>query len=180
MTRFMNFSLAGLMMLAVTLPASATDIFCTVAGTVQGTFQGDPATRGNTAQIAVYSLTQELKVPFDAATGQSTGRRQHSPLTIVKELDKSSPQFFTAAATNEVLKSVTCTLSRSSFNGQARAYFKIALTNATIVEIKDSGNGVNGAAQGDERERISFSYQKIELTDLESNTTAVDDWVSAG
>jgi type VI secretion system secreted protein Hcp len=179
MTRFMNFSLAGLMILAVALPASATDIFCTVVGTVQGTFQGDPATHGSTTQIAVYSLTQELKVPFDAATGQSTGKRQHSPLTIVKELDKSSPLFFTAAATNEVLKSVTCTLSRS-FSGQARAYFKIALTNATIVEIKDSGNGVNGAAQGDERERISFSYQKIELTDLESNTTAIDDWVSAG
>jgi type VI secretion system secreted protein Hcp len=147
---------------------------------VQGTFQGDPATGGSTTKIAVYSLTQELRVPFDAATGQITGKRQHSPLTIVKELDKSSPLFFTAAATNEVLKSVTCTLSRSFFNGQARAYFKIALTNATVVEIKDSGNGVNGAAQGDERERISFSYQKIELTDLDSNTTAVDDWISAG
>src|SRR3984893_6882447 len=133
MSRFTYFSVAGLMLLAVALPASATDIFCTVVGTVQGTFQGDPATRGITTQIAVYSLTQELKVPFDAATGLSSGKRQHSPLTIVKELDKSSPQFFTAAATNEVLKSVTCTLSRSSFNGQTRPYFKIALTNATIV-----------------------------------------------
>lgn len=179
MTRFMRFSLAGMMMLAA-LPASATDIFCTVVGTVQGAFQADPATRASPTQIAVYSLTQELTVPFDAATGQSTGKRQHSPLTIVKELDKSSPQFFTAAATNEVLKSVTCTLYRNSFNGQTRAYFKIALTNATIVEIRDSGNGVNGAVQGDERERIAFSYQKIELTDLDSNTTAVDDWSSAG
>jgi len=180
MTRFINCSLAGLVLLAAALPASATDIFCTVVGAKQGTFQGDPATGGNTTQIAVYSLIQELKVPFDAATGQITGRSQHSPLTIVKELDKSSPQFFDAAATNEVLKSVTCTLSRSSANGQARPYFKFALTNATVVEIKDSGNGVNGTSQGDERERISFSYQRIELTDLNSNTTAIDDWISAG
>jgi len=43
---------------------------------------------------------------------------------------------------------------------------------------KDSGDGVNGAAHGDERERISFVYQKIELTDLDSNTTAADDWSS--
>lgn len=179
MTRFTNCSLIGLMMLAVALPASATEISCIVVGTLQGPFQGDPATGGNTTQIAVYSLTQELKVPFDTASGQITGKQQHSPLTIVKELDKSSPQFFTAAATNEVLKSVTCTLSRISSNGQVRAYFKFALTNATIVEIKDSGNGVNGTGQGDERERISFSYQKIELTDLNSNSTAVDDWNSA-
>jgi type VI secretion system secreted protein Hcp len=180
MTRFMNVFLAGLTLWAVALPASATDIFCTVVGTVQGTFQGDPATRGTPNQIAVYSLTQELKVPFDASTGQVTGRRQHSPVTIVKELDKSSPLFFAAAATNETLKSVTCTMSRSSAAGQVRPYFKIVLTNATIVEVRDSGNGVNGAAQGDERERISFSYQKIELTDLDSNTTAIDDWGVAG
>ena len=101
-------------MLAVAVPASATDIYCTVVGTKQGTFQGDPATHGNNSQIAVYALTQELKVPFDAATGQITGKRQHSPLTIIKELDKSSPLFFTAAATNETLKSVTCMLYRTA------------------------------------------------------------------
>jgi type VI secretion system secreted protein Hcp len=179
MSRFVYFSVAGLMMLAVALPASATEIYCTVVGTVQGTFQGDTVTHGNTTQIAVYSLTQELKVPYDPSSGQSTGRRQHSPITIVKELDKSSPQFFTAAATNETLKSVTCTLYRTAPNG-TRAYYKIALTNAVIVEIKDSGDGVNGTAQGDERERISFSYQKIVLTDLDSNTVAADDWASLG
>jgi type VI secretion system secreted protein Hcp len=173
----MYVSIAGLMMSAVALPASATDIYCTIAGAAQGTFQGDPVTKGSATQIAVYSLTQELKVPYDPSSGQITGRRQHSPLTIVKELDKSSPQFFAAAATNETLKSVTCTLYRS-VNGEPRAYFRIALTNATIVAIKDSGDGVNGTAQGDERERISFSYQKIALTDLDSNTTAVDDWTS--
>lgn len=179
MTRFMTFSVAALMS-AAAIPASATDIYCTVVGTVQGTFQGDPVTHGTSTQIAVYALTQELKVPFDAATGQSTGKRQHSPITIVKELDASSPLFFNAAATNETLKSVTCTLYRITNFGQIRPYYKIALTNATVVEIRDSGDGINGAAQRDERERISFSYQKITMTDIDSNTTANDDWASAG
>ncbi|HWW29664.1 MAG TPA: type VI secretion system tube protein TssD [Steroidobacteraceae bacterium] len=181
MSRFMYFLVAGLMMLAVALPASAADIYCTVMGTKQGKFQGDPGVRGDPTQILVYALTEDLKVPFDASSGLSTGRRQHSPLTIVKELDKSSPQFFLAAVTNETLKSVTCTLYRASGGGgMTRAYYKIALTNATVVEIANSGDGVNGSAQGDERERISFTYQKIELTDLDSNTYAFDDWASAG
>ena len=178
MSRLVCFLAAGLMMLALALPASAGNIYCTVVGAKQGKFQGDPGIRGDGTQIAVYALTEELKVPFDVATGQSTGRRQHSPITIIKELDKSSPQFFTAAVTNEILRSVTCTLYRNSGDGATRAYYKIAVTNATIVEVKDSGDGVNGAAHGDERERISFVYQKIELTDLDSNTTAVDDWSS--
>jgi type VI secretion system secreted protein Hcp len=177
MSRSLNLSLAGLLLTAAALPASAANIYCTVVGAKQGTFQGDPVARGE-SQIAVYTLTAEVKVPFDAASGQPTGKRQHSPIIIVKELDKSSPQFFNAAVTNELLRSVTCTLYRSSGTGAARAYYKIALTNASIVEVKDSGDGVNGAAQGDEHEHISFSYQKIELTDLDSGTTTVDDWLS--
>jgi len=180
MSRFMYLLIIGLTLAAAAVPASATDIYCTVVGAKQGPFQGDPGLRGSTTQIAVYSLTQDLKVPFDAGSGLSTGRRQHSPLTIVKELDKSSPQFFTAAATNERLSSVICTLYRNAGEGQLRAYYKISLFNATIVEIQNSGNGVNGAAHGDERERISFTYQKIELTDLDSNTSASDDWGSLG
>ena len=180
MSRFMYFSIIGLMMSAVALPASAANIFCTVVGAKQGQFQADPALRGDaSSQILVYSLTEELSVPFDPASGQITGRRQHSPVTIVKELDKSSPQFFTAAVTNETLRTVTCTLYRSA-GGAMHAYYKIVLTNASIVEIKDSGDGVNGSAQGDERERISFAYQKIELTDLDSSTSAIDDWLSPG
>jgi type VI secretion system secreted protein Hcp len=179
MTRLVYFLTAGMMMFALAVPASATNIYCTVVGAKQGKFQGDPGVRGSDGtQIAVYALTEDLKVPFDPASGQATGRRQPSPITIVKELDKSSPQFFTAAVTNEILRSVTCTLYHNSNDGLTRAYYKIALTNATIVEVKDSGDGVNGAAHGDEREHISFVYQKIELTDLESNTAAADDWTS--
>jgi len=178
MSRVVDFTAAGLMMLAVVLPASAGNIYCTVVGVKQGKFQGDPGAHGDTSQIAVYALTEDLKVPYDTASGQVTGRRQHSPVTIVKELDKSSPQFFTAAATNETLRSVTCSMYRNAPDGATRAYYKIVLTNATIVEIKDSGDGVNGTAQGDERERISFAYQKIELTDLDSNISAIDDWAS--
>jgi type VI secretion system Hcp family effector len=69
-------------------------------------------------------------------------------------------------------------LYRNAGDGVTRAYYKIALTNATIVEIKDSGDGVNGAAHGDEHEHVSFVYQRIELTDLDSNTVALDHWTS--
>jgi type VI secretion system Hcp family effector len=76
------------------------------------------------------------------------------------------------------VRSVTCTLYRNAGDGVTRAYYKIALTNATIVEIKDSGDGANGAAHGHEHEHVSFVYQRIELTDLDSNTVALDDWTS--
>lgn len=176
MSPTLKISLAGLLLTAAALPVSAANIYCTVVGAKQGAFQGDTVAHSE-SQIAVYALTAEVEIPFDAASGQVTGKRQHSPIVIVKELDKSSPQFFSASVTNEVLRSVACTLYRSAGNGAAHAYYKITLTNASIVEVKDSGDGVNGTVPGDEHERISLSYQKIELTDLDSGTTAEDDWL---
>jgi len=167
------------MMLAFALPASAGNIYCSVVSAQQGTFQGAATVQGSASLIPVYSLSEEVTVPYDTATGANTGKAQFAPLTITKELDKSSPQFFLAAVNGEHLRTVTCTLYHTTTDGMERAYYKIVLTNAYIVEVKDSGDGVNGTALGDERERISFSYEKIALTDLDSGTAAVENWTPA-
>jgi type VI secretion system secreted protein Hcp len=180
MSRLVLVLLAGFTMFGSAARVSAQEVFCTVVGAVQGTFQENG---GAKSQIPVLFLTQEITVPQDAATGLPTGRRIHKPLTIVKELDSASIHFFQAAVTNETLRSVTCTFYRSfrsgTGGGATRAYFKIVLTNAAIVDYKDAGDGVNGDAVGDERERISMVYQRIEMTDLDTNATTVDDWASA-
>jgi type VI secretion system secreted protein Hcp len=180
MSRVVLVLLAGFAMLGGAGRVSAQEIFCSVVGAVQGTFQDNGNAR---SQIPVLFLTQKTSVPRDAATGLPTGRRIHEPLTIVKELDAASIRFFQAVVTNETLRSVTCTFYRSfrsgTGGGAARPYFKIVLTNATIVEYKDAGDGINGEAVGDEREHISMVYQRIEMTDLDTNTTTSDDWASA-
>src|SRR5215469_10857366 len=180
MARFLLVVLAGFPLLGIAAPASAQGIFCSVVSAKQGTFPGD---RGapQPSQIPVLFLTEEITRPTDAATGLATGVLTRKPLTIVKELDASSIHFFQAAVTDEVLRSVTCTFYRAFRNGtgERHAYFRITLTNAAIVDYRDSGDGSNGTVPGDERERISFTYQRIELTDLDSNSTAQDSW-SAG
>jgi len=177
MARFVYSSLAGLALLALSLPASAEHIYCTFVGAKQGKFQGDHGLNGDATQIPVSAFMEELTVPYDSSSGLGTGKRQHSPLSITKTIDRSSPLFFAAAATGENLTSVTCTLYRDSERGGASsAFFRIILTRAFIVDIKDMGDGASGDARGADRERISFAYQKIELLDLESNTAAIDDW----
>jgi hypothetical protein len=41
---------------------------------------------------AVDNSVSEVKSPRDAASGLATGRRQHQPVSITKEMDKSSPK----------------------------------------------------------------------------------------
>ena len=182
MPRFIFAVLAGFAVLANAAPVSAQEIFCTVVGAKQGTFQGDRIGGRAASQIPVLSLTEEITRPFDAATGLAAGMRTHKPLTIVKELDASSPQFFLATVTGETLRSVTCTFYRAfrsgTGSGETHPYFRITLTNAIVVDYKDAGDAINGAATGDERERISLTYQRIELTDLDTSTVEEDAWLS--
>lgn len=119
-----------------------------------------------------------VSVPYDAGTGLASGKRTDKPLTIVKELDATSVQLFGAAVTNEIFPSVTCTFYRRSQTGSGEAYFKISLTDAAVVDYRDAGDGTNGDVPGDERERVSFTYQKIELTDLSSESSFMDDWLA--
>ncbi|MBC7845029.1 MAG: type VI secretion system tube protein Hcp [Flavobacterium sp.] len=41
---------------------------------------------------ATDNSVTEVKSPRDAASGQATGKRQHQPMSVTKEMDKSSPK----------------------------------------------------------------------------------------
>jgi len=183
MSRLVSVVFAALVVLGSVGPAAAQEIWCTVTGAQQGAFKGDPggpAGGKSSSQIPVLALTQEITRPFDPTTGFAAGKRMHRPLTIVKELDASSPQFFRAAVNGEILNMVTCTFYRAFHSGgglnQLHAYFKIVLTKAIVVDYRNAGDGINGSAPGDEHERVSMTYQTITLTDPESNTSWEDSW----
>lgn len=123
----------------------------TVTGLKQGTF----------GPITLTGLTHEIISGRDAASGLPTGKRQHKPITVTKELDKSSPLLLGALAGNENLTSVLIGLLR---NGTQVATIK--LTNASI-----SGYVTHGMT-----ESWSFTYRKIEWTWTDGGITAQDDW----
>jgi len=140
-------------------PGSAPASPDAIAGTlsVDGVAQGG---FGPGLQIIGYS--HQIVSPRDAATGQATGKRQHKPFVITKELDKSSPRFLNAIYTNETLTSVLIGLLLP--NGETMA--TVHLENAHVSEDVQHGH----------TEEISFVYQKITWTWTDGGITAVDDW----
>jgi type VI secretion system secreted protein Hcp len=177
MLRQLSTATAALLMLLTAQQARAEHIYCSITGQRQGAIHGDRGLGGDAAQIPVRTLTEEIASPRDAATGQATGKRQHMPVTLVKSLDSASPQLFMAAVTNEILSSVRCTFYRDrGVGGVASPYFRLVLTNAGIADLKMAGDG---ATNGNELESVALTYQRIELTDLDTNTSALDDWASS-
>ena len=117
--------------------------------------------QGTIRPITLQAVSHEIISPRDAASGLPTGKRQHKPITITKELDKSSPLLLNALVTNENLSSVTITL-----NGGGKPVATIKLTNASIAGYDEHGT----------TETWSFTYQKIMWTWLDGGITAQDDW----
>jgi type VI secretion system secreted protein Hcp len=142
-----------------------------IDGAKQGLFPGSQA------GIAGLRYSYILKSPRDVASGQATGKRQHAPVVFTKSVGLSSPQIFQALATNEALKSVVVNLPGSvSATGVELPGYRITLTNAAVVEVKQYTETVNGRATV--LEDVSFTFQRIEVEDPATKSVAMDDWMA--
>lgn len=143
---------ASMLLPAVSAVAAQVDYFITIDG-----IKGEaPA-----GAIHLTNVVHQAAAP----SGMMTGRRQHSPITITKEIDKTSPSFAQALATHKPLGQVAITFQGSG-PGAGKTAQKIVLTNATIVSIRKTGN----------TEQITLDYQASEVTWTDGGKTMADDW----
>lgn len=159
-----------------------------IKGKKQGQFKGEGIQdKRKDKWSPVLTFDMGVQSPRDIATGQASGKRQWSPVRIVKEWGPSSPQLLAACSTNEVLPEVVFEFSKTNPNGEEYVYQTIKLTDATIASVShftghedgDEGSSSSkhtGAADTLELERVGFTFRKIELTDNDGKTNFADDW----
>ena len=159
----------------------AITAYLTLKGQKQGAIQGSVTQKGREGAILVHSFSHEILSPRDSASGLPTGKRQHRPLLILKEIDRSSPLLRSALVNNENL--VTFQLAFYAplpATGVERQTYTITLTNANIASIAESmpDNEIAANAGLPLREQVTFTYQKIQWTWTDGGITAMDDWES--
>jgi type VI secretion system secreted protein Hcp len=156
----------------------AVQIYASVTGASQRIFKGETTQKGRENMIPLVAYTYGVISPYDAATGQATGRRQHEPVVITKEWGASSPQFYTAAYTNEILTTVTVSFFKANATGVQQLDHTIKLTNARIVSIQQSlhlPQSSGPVIDSRELQAISLVFQKIDI-DIPGGAEAADDW----
>ncbi len=154
--------------------------FLTVKAATQGQIKGSVVQKGKEVQIAVYAYHHEIVSPRDTASGQATGKRQHKPLIITKEIDKSSPLLLKALVTNEALPEIVIHFFAGAGAGtgvEVQSY-TIKLTNASISAISQdmSLNKIDPGIKLPVLEQISFVCKKIEWIWVGGGIAAEDDW----
>lgn len=140
------------MLLPAAKAMAAVDYYLTIDG-----IQGEAAN----GSIHLTSVVHQA----DAASGLATGKRQHMPITITKEIDRASPLLAQALATHKPLSQVAITVSGSGA-GAGKMAQKIVLTNVTVLSIRKAGGS----------EEISLGYETSDVTWTDGGKTSTDDW----
>lgn len=157
-----------------------------ITGAKQGAFKGSVTQKGREGMIMVIASDHSVATPMDAASGMATGKRQHKPFTITKELDKSSVQLRNALLNNETLGDVVVQYFQPSRLGASGAgaetqYFTITLKNARVTSIHEVMANNRDATQMKlaAYEEVAFTYESITWTWTDGGMTATDSWNSA-
>lgn len=153
-------------------------------GQNQGQIRGGCIQRYKEGWIEIVAYNHEILAPYDPSSGLATGKRQHHPLIVVKEIDQSSVPLFQALIQNEILTTVELKnfipnkIGTAGGTGKETMAYSITLTNARIVGIKSAMlNNKNPELTRYERtEEIAFAYEKIEFHWHLGNRTVEDHW----
>ncbi len=158
----------------------ALNAYLKLKGKKTGDIKGSVTQKGREDSIMVIGVNHEVISPRDAASGLPTGKRQHKPITITKEVDASSPHLYNLLVNNENITEWVLQFWTPSPTGQEKQYYTIKLTNATIsgIQMEMLNNKYPENMQHKERERVEFCYQKIAWTWVEGGIEAEDDWES--
>jgi type VI secretion system secreted protein Hcp len=150
---------------------AALNAYLKMKGEKSGDIKGSVTQKGREGSIQLISVSHEIVSPRDAASGLPTGKIQHKPLVIRKQIDKSSPLIASALTNNERIKTWEMSVYQPNAKGAETVAYTIKLTNASIASIR-----LVTDADGNMQEEIAFTYQKIEWTWADGGITAMDDW----
>ena len=131
----------------------------------------------------IFEIEHHIHQPVMPETGEPTGVRIHSPLRVVKVVDKATPGFHKAMCTGQNLAEVVLTFYRIDPASRSEdEYYKITLRQARIVDVQPympmSFVPTNESYR--HMEQVSFVYEEIEWSWLPDQVVEMDRWRSPG
>lgn len=140
--------------------------------------RGSSKVAGREGSIEVLSFSHGMSVPADATTGKLLGGRMHRPILIEKEIDRSTPELYMAAARGLTLLSAEIRWYRINDAGHEEEYFNLFMTNVKVVSISPRVPNIKDGATKHRNhfEHVEFRYEEIAWSYLDGNLRYKDAW----
>lgn len=113
--------------------------------------------------IQVWAVQHEVENPVNPTDGSRGAKRLHTPFTITKRIDQSTPFFHEYQKIGGVIDPCKIHFIHNPPKGKAANYLTVELHGAKVVGIKTvmPRNSIPALAMVHEYEEISFAYTKI-------------------
>jgi|SRR5471030_2196774 len=133
---------------------------------------------GREYSVEVLGLHHSVYIPTDDTVGKATGRRQHLPFLIEKELDSSSAYLYKALSSGKTLQQVELKYYRINDAGQEVEYFNTRLENAHVVCLMPIMLDIKNPKKEkfNHMEIVEFCYEKITWHYLDGHIQHSDIW----
>lgn len=145
-----------------------------ITGQIRGEIKGDVTLAGQEDSIKVLSLDYEIKLPTDPGSGMHTGKRKHSDVILIKEIDNATVNLYNAFSLHEELE-VEFRLWRSNSNTMVNLQI-IKLSNCYITSMNLFSVPTVLGMVFDQFEKVSLSYKNIEIISPLENEYFKDSW----
>ena len=117
--------------------------------------KGSSSSKSDAIDVLSFSFGASMSTSNHTGGQMSAGKASVSDLTVMKMLDKTSPDLFQHCVTGDFIKKVELIYEKAMGDKQ-EDYFKITLTDALITSLQSSGSSENPM------ESLSFSFQKVQ------------------
>jgi type VI secretion system secreted protein Hcp len=134
---------------------------------------------GRQDTIECISYEQGVQTAREAATNMVTGRRQFTPLKIVKRIDKASPLIMKALTTNAKIDATFKFFRPNpSGDGTTEQFYTVTLKEGNISSVRQLVPSTIQAATAGEppMEEIAFVFKTIRWTYTNGGLEHEDAW----
>jgi type VI secretion system secreted protein Hcp len=115
--------------------------------------------------LECHAFNYDVTAQFNSSSGQPTGKRQHQPVKITREVDSASPLLWSALCSNESFTTATLSFARPTTKGNSFKPPKIELRNGFITGIRPAGTN-----KGKKLVDLTLDYEEVWVNDSPSFT----------
>jgi type VI secretion system secreted protein Hcp len=135
------------------------DMFLLVKGAKHGLIKGEAQDTQHKDEIEVLAWSWGMQGKPSLGGGAASGKASMHDLKITKRVDSASTALMLALRTNEPITKAVLTLRKA---GKSQVeYMKVTIEQGRVMSLSIDGGDGNGTA--DVLERVTFSFNKIEV-----------------
>lgn len=97
--------------------------------------EGEAVVKGAEGASEVLGYLHETSMPIDLETGRITGSPVHSPIRVIKPIDKATPLLMQANLTGQVIQQLRFEFWRITPTGASEVYYTVTIEDVRLTRI---------------------------------------------